>query len=236
MARAAVAAIGGVAVLVAAGSVPALAAQRPGGAAASRARPAIGQHAAAGRMSPRAPWTHIATGALHTCAIRTEGSLWCWGWNGHGELGIGSHAAQDLPHQVTAPAAGGWASVTANYVHTCATRTGGTLWCWGYNNLGQLGIGNHTDQDQPQQVTIPVLGGWASVTAGNYHTCATRTSGTLWCWGSNEYGQLGIGNHTGQDQPRQVTGCTQPATQSSARQYLLHHHLAANASWRRSLV
>jgi alpha-tubulin suppressor-like RCC1 family protein len=179
----------------------------------------------------------VTAGDCYTCAIRTGGSLWCWGWNGHGELGIGSHAAQDLPHQVTAPAAGGWASVTANYVHTCATRTGGTLWCWGYNNLGQLGIGNRTDQDQPQQVTIPVLGGWASVTAGNYHTCATRTSGTLWCWGSNEYGQLGIGNHTGQDQPRQVTGCTQPATQSSARQYLLlHHHLAANASWRRSLV
>ena len=61
----------------------------------------------------------------------------------------------------------------------------------------------------PEQVVAPARGGWASVTAGSFHTCATRTGGTLWCWGDNEYGQLGNGNHTDQDLPRQVTGCRQ---------------------------
>jgi alpha-tubulin suppressor-like RCC1 family protein len=56
-----------------------------------------------------------------------------------------------------------------------------------------------------RQLTTPAVDGWTSVTAGFDHTCATRTDSTLWCWGSNQYGQLGIGNHTDQDRPRQVT-------------------------------
>jgi len=72
-------------------------------------------------------------------------------------------------------------------------------------------------QEPPRQVTTPAAGGWASITAGFLHTCAIRTSGTLWCWGDNENGQLGIGNHTEPDQPRQVTGCAQQGAQLSAR-------------------
>ena len=150
-------------------------------------------------------WAHIAAGEYHACGIRTGGTLWCWGWNVFGQLGLGNQTNQDRPQQVTTPAPRRWASVTAGFGHTCATRTGGTLWCWGFNALGQLGLGNHTDQDRPQQVTTPGRGGWASVTAGGGHTCATRTGGTLWCWGFNVYGQLGIGNTTGQDLPQQVT-------------------------------
>ena len=113
---------------------------------------------------------------------------------------------QEPPRQVTTPAPGGWASITAGTTHTCATRTDGTLWCWGANDSGQLGIGGGTDQDRPRQVTTPAAGGWAGVTAGYDHTCATRTGGTLWCWGYNGNGELGLGNHTDQDRPRQVTG------------------------------
>jgi alpha-tubulin suppressor-like RCC1 family protein len=92
------------------------------------------------------------------------------------------------------------------YAHTCATRTGGTLWCWGYNVAGQLGLGGDTDQDLPRQVTTPAAGGWAAVSATFGHTCATRADGTLWCWGKNDFGELGIGGDTDQDLPRQVTG------------------------------
>ena len=167
MLRAAVAAMGGLAVLVTAAAVPALAAQHPGGPAASHTRTgATGQHAATGRMSSGAAWTHIAAGSLHICGIRTDATLWCWGANGS----------------------------------------------------GQLGTGNHTNQTRPRQVTTPAAGGWASVTAGGAHTCATRTDGTLWCWGWNLSGQLGTGNRPRQDRPRQVTGCTHPAAQTSARQ------------------
>jgi hypothetical protein len=267
LAGATIAALAGLAVSLAAGPVPALAAQHQGGQAASHSRAVgTGQHMATARIGPGAPWAHVAVGSYHTCGIRNDGTLWCWGFNDYGQLGLGNHANQDRPQQVTTPAAGGWVSITAGIYHTCATRTGGTvwcwggnvygelgigshtdqdrprqvttpapggwasvavgdfqacatrtggaLWCWGYNGHGQLGIGNHTDQDLPQQVTIPAPGGWANVTSGAVQTCATRTGGTLWCWGANLYGQLGIGNETDQDRPRQVTGCAQPGIQA----------------------
>ncbi len=150
-------------------------------------------------------WTSVTAGIYHTCATRSDGTLWCWGWNGLGELGIGSTTGQHAPKQVTTPAADGWASVTAGGTHTCANRSDATLWCWGYNHNGQVGNGTATGQDAPQQVTTPAAGGWASVTAGNVHTCAIRSDATLWCWGWNGYGQLGIGSTTDQDRPQQVT-------------------------------
>ena len=104
LARAVVAAVAGLAVCLAAATVPAVAAQHPGGPAASHSRRAAGQHADAGRMNHRARWAHLAAGASHTCGIRTGGTLWCWGYNYSGQLGIGSHgidAEQDRPRQVT---------------------------------------------------------------------------------------------------------------------------------------
>jgi alpha-tubulin suppressor-like RCC1 family protein len=138
-------------------------------------------------------WTTVAAGALHACATRSDGALWCWGDN------------HDLPQRVTTPAADGWASVAAGASHTCATRSDGTLWCWGDNSKGELGIGDTISQDLPQQVTTPAADGWASVTAGQTDTCATRSDGTLWCWGENFAGELGIGNTADQDLPQQVT-------------------------------
>ena len=198
LAGAAVAAAGGLAVSLATGVVPALAAQHLGGPAASHTRAdATGQHTTAGRMSPGTPWARIAAGGDHTCGIRTDGTLWCWGDNDAGELGLGNHTGHDRPWQITTPAAGGWASVTAGGEDTCGIRTDATLWCWGNNWEGQLGIGNENSQGRPRQVTTPVPGGWASVTTAGDHTCATRTDATLWCWGANGNGQLGLGNHTG---------------------------------------
>jgi alpha-tubulin suppressor-like RCC1 family protein len=154
---------------------------------------------------PTAGWASVTAGYQHSCATRNDGSLWCWGYNQDGELGIGTTADAARPHQVPAPAGAGWASVTAGFAHTCATGTDGTLWCWGANGDGSLGIGNTTNQDQPRQVTAPAATGWASVAAGNWHTCAIRTDTTLWCWGYNDDGQLGIGTTTQQDLPQQVT-------------------------------
>jgi alpha-tubulin suppressor-like RCC1 family protein len=177
-------------------------------------------------------WASITTSGDHTCATRTDATLWCWGANDDGQLGLGNHTFPDRPTQVTTPAAGGWASVTAGGVSTCGVRTGATLWCWGYNGDGQLGLGNHAPHDLPRQVTTPAAGGWVSVTADSGYTCGIRVGGSLWCWGDNSDGQLGLGNRTAQDRPRQVTGCMQPAARSRtrSRQYLLHPHPAANAS------
>jgi alpha-tubulin suppressor-like RCC1 family protein len=148
-------------------------------------------------------WTAVSAGSGYTCATRSDATLWCWGYNGEGNLGIGSTTNQELPQQVTAPPGAGWASITAGFNFTCATGSDTTLWCWGNNFDGDLGIGNFVSQDLPAQVTAPASTGWTSVTAGGFHTCATRTH-ALWCWGRNDFGQLGIGNTTGQDLPKRV--------------------------------
>jgi alpha-tubulin suppressor-like RCC1 family protein len=156
---------------------------------------------------PTAGWTSLAAGEEHTCALRNDGGLWCWGNNSAGQAGIGSTTNVARPHQVTTPASTGWASIAAGTNQTCATRADSTLWCWGDNTFGELGIGNAVNQDVPQQVSTPDSTGWASVTGGNEHTCATRTDGTLWCWGADSNGQLGNGSFstTDFDVPQQVT-------------------------------
>jgi len=150
-------------------------------------------------------WVSAAAGGGHTCATRADFTLWCWGLNFDGQLGTGTTASENLPHQVTTPAADGWASVAAGAGHTCAIRGDGTLWCWGFGPDGELGIGGTTDQGLPQQVTTPAADGWASVAAGAGHTCAVRADATLWCWGSGFFGQLGTGGTVGQPLPQQVT-------------------------------
>ena len=74
-----------------------------------------------------------------------------------------------------------WADVSAaGFAHTCAIRTDHTLWCWGFNSSGQLGLGDNTDRSTPTQVGIGT--DWSHVTAGDSYTCATRADHTLWCW------------------------------------------------------
>ena len=148
-------------------------------------------------------WAAAAAGSAHTCALRDDSTLWCWGAGESGQLGLGTTASPSSPQPVTTPADTGWASVTAGDRHTCAVRVGGTLWCWGWDRAGQLGIGSKTSKYLPQQVITPAATGWTRVTAGGNTTCARRKH-KLWCWGFNRYGQLGVGNTTNQARPRHV--------------------------------
>jgi alpha-tubulin suppressor-like RCC1 family protein len=177
-------------------------------------------------------WRHVSAGSSHTCGIRTDGSLWCWGqgygnapvqvgsetvwdqldaggtstcalktdqklfcWgplNSRGWLGTDDTTERILPTEVFN--AGTWLSVSASQGHTCGIQVGGTLWCWGRNDNGALGDGTTTDSLRPKQ-EITGAATWTSVsTHGNgneNHTCATRSDGTLWCWGSGTNGELG---------------------------------------------
>jgi alpha-tubulin suppressor-like RCC1 family protein len=160
----------------------------------------------------RSGWTRVAAGSFFTCATRKTQTLWCWGDNLSGALGIGSDALEflSLPQQVTTPPRARWASVTTGWQHACGIRRGGTLWCWGDNFAGELGIGNTANQDLPQQVTSPARTGWASVVPGANSTCALRANWNLWCWGDNNFGQLGIGGTT--PPPPPTPACTPRST------------------------
>jgi hypothetical protein len=143
----------------------------------------------------------VEAGGHHTCAIKTNGSLWCWGYNYYGQLGIGTWLDKKVPTQVSGT---NWVTVSAGVAHTCGVKTDGTLWCCGYNEYGQLGIGTWLDKNAPTQVGTGT--NWVSVSAGKDHTCGVKTDGTLWCWGRNNYGQLGDGTTGNKNVPVQVSG------------------------------
>ena len=123
----------------------------------------------------------------HTCARRTNNTLFCWGYNGYGQLGDGSSTDRSSPVQV-----GGVTnavSIGAGGFHTCARLTNGNTSCWGWNGNGQLGDGSYSNRVSP--VTVSGLSGALSVWPGYNHTCALMGDNTARCWGSNTNGELG---------------------------------------------
>jgi len=138
---------------------------------------------------------------LHTCAVKVDGSLWCWGDNDAGQLGLGDTSRRNTPQMVAGIT--DVVSVSSGGAHTCAIKVDGSLWCWGNNEYGQLGLGySGGSTNTPHFVTSGV----SSVSLGYEHTCAVKTDGSLWCWGHNGYGQLGLGDNAWRNTPRIVLG------------------------------
>jgi len=148
--------------------------------------------------TPAREWVSGATGSLHTAALYSDGTLWAWGYNSNGQLGLGNTTEQHEPTQVGTDTA--WVAVVTGTSHTLAMQSDGTIWAWGKNSDGQLGTGNNTEQHSPVQLS----GTWASVAAGDAHSLALKADGTLWAWGNNSNGQLGTGNYTAHNAPVQV--------------------------------
>jgi alpha-tubulin suppressor-like RCC1 family protein len=145
------------------------------------------------RIGSAADWASVDMGKQHACGTRTDGTLWCWGSNYRGALGDGTTLDHHTPEQVGTGT--DWSSITSGWFFSCATRTDGTLWCWGADDIGQLGDGGGLDKTSP----VEVAGGatdWSAVTAGVFHACGLHTDGSLWCWGANKQGQLGVGKQT----------------------------------------
>ena len=140
-------------------------------------------------------WKQVSCGKASTAAIKNDGSLWVWGRGVEGQLGTNNIITRSTP--VTTFAGGNnWKQVFmadsgGGDAHTVAIKTDGSLWTWGDNDAGQLGISNTVRRSTP--VTTFVGGNdWKSVSGGRGHTGAVKTNGTLWVWGGNNGGRLGI--------------------------------------------
>lgn len=152
-------------------------------------------------------FVQIAAGATHSMGIKADGTLWAWGANEAGQLGIGNQTNQSIPKQVGT--ANNWQNVSAGLQHTVAIKTNGTLWAWGSNANGRLGNGVTSAVATTQPVQIGTATNWKSVEAGEGHTIALKTNGTLWGWGFNAVGSVGDGSTTDRSVPVQIgTGTT----------------------------
>lgn len=156
------------------------------------------------RVSPALSWASASCGQGHTCAITTDGALYCWGRN-MGALGLGPTmlAETSTPMRV---GTGSWRQVIAGQLHTCAIAQDRTLWCWGWDgtndgHAGPLGLPGDAGTTEPTQIDPGV---WSMVSTDTFHTCAVRSDGSLWCWGRNIEGQLGTGTLEVVDTPRRI--------------------------------
>ena len=135
--------------------------------------------------------TALSVGYYHTCVITSAGGAQCWGYNPYGGLGNGTSTNSSVPVSVSGLTSG-VTSIGAGLYSTCAVTVGGAAACWGYNVYGGLGNGTTTTSLTPAAVT-GLASGAASVTVGQYTSCARTTGGAAFCWGYDVYGQLGNG-------------------------------------------
>jgi len=154
-------------------------------------------------------WASVSVGGDHSCALKGDGSAYCWGSNRYGQLGVvhtdttcgtgnNRYPCSGIPQPVLAGVK--VISISAGARHTCAITQSREAYCWGANDQGQL---SDFAAGGPTPARISGSLPWAQISAGVTHTCAVRTDGVLSCWGGNDRGQLGNGSF--------VTGTARPA-------------------------
>lgn len=175
---------------------------------------ALGDGTQTNRLAPVAVSTltdvaAIAAGQYHSLALKTDGSVWVWGYNGYGQLGDGTTTNRLAPVQLTALATTNTA-IAAGGLHSMILKTNGTIRSMGFNLTGQLGDGTSTARSTPVAVTVSLggaaLSGVSSIAAGDSHSLALKTDGTVTSWGSNSGGQLGDGSVATRLSPVAVSG------------------------------
>lgn len=133
----------------------------------------------------------VSIASSSACALKKDGTVWCWGADGNGQLGNGATTTttQSTPVKVNTINDAVQISVGNNYA--CALRKAGSVWCWGSNNLGKFGNGTSTSSDIP--VKGPSYEDFQFISMGANTSCGIRQNGEAWCWGSGGTGQLGNG-------------------------------------------
>lgn len=159
----------------------------------------LGNGATADSSSPvtvSGAFSAVSIGGAHTIGLKSDGTVWAWGNNASGQLGNGTQDSKTSPAQVTNPVGvSGFTAIAAGGNHTLALDNLGNVWAWGLNSSGQLGNNTLVNQNTPVQVLtsdgVTPLSGITALAAGGAFSLALKSDGTVWAWGSNNYGQLG---------------------------------------------
>jgi alpha-tubulin suppressor-like RCC1 family protein len=139
----------------------------------------------------------VAAGSLHSLAVRPDGTLWAWGDNRSGRIGDGiTGGTRTIPEPIGTPQCdGGMSNVVATAGgadYSLAVDVNGTVWTWGANDSGQLGNGSASPSHSPLPSSIVGVSNVVAVAAGSYHARVLRADGTVWAWGNNADGELGV--------------------------------------------
>jgi len=153
-------------------------------------------------------WKSVVANYNHTLAIKSDGTLWAWGDNSFGQLGDGTNIRKNVPTQIGISNFWGSLSETGASQFSLAIATNGTLWGWGYNAYGQVGIGTTGSGVLSTPTQVGTDSDWKKVSAGSDHTLAIKTDGTLWAWGANYRGQLGDGTTIDKTVPTRIGAST----------------------------
>ncbi len=159
----------------------------------------------------------IGAGDMHCLAVRDDGSVWSWGNNSYGQLGIGPASGIPVrrPNRVLNLSA--VLAVSPRGYHSLALKRDGTAWSWGSNQgMGLLGAGSQ-DGVNPTPAEIPGLNSVTSISAGGTHSLARRSDGSVWTWGDNDLGQLGVGAAKKIDSPLRTVNFTEAAAISAGQ-------------------
>ena len=160
------------------------------------------------RVGSDSDWETIRAGEDHSLALKSDGTLYSWGGNDRGQLGIGGTNNETTPRQVGN--ADDWKAISAGEGHSLALKSDSTLYAWGANHFGQLGNGENgvNVYDESKDKTAPIQIGtdrdWQTVIAGRFYSLALKTDNTLTAWGYNARGQLGLGDTTSRNEPTKV--------------------------------
>ena len=155
-------------------------------------------------------WANVGQASSSKIALKTDGTLWAWGNNANGKLGLNNTVNRSSPTQVGTDNT--WSDVVGNTVASTsflALKSNGTLWAWGNNGAGQLGLNDTADKSSPTQIGTDT--NWSKIFRGGAtsgDSFAIKTDGTLWAWGGGNGGQLGHNNLIYKSSPTQVGSAT----------------------------
>ncbi|MCY1042679.1 PKD domain-containing protein [Corallococcus sp. bb12-1] len=153
----------------------------------------------------------VTTGGFHVLVVKYDDTVWGWGDNTMGQLGDGTKAYCYLPQQAQAQGLTGVATMFGGSFHSLALKHDGTVWAWGDNSKGQLGLGYAAYEYILTPMQVQGITGVTAIAADRYHTIALKQDGTVWGWGYNRSGQLGDGTNLDRLTPVQIQGLTNVA-------------------------
>ena len=181
----------------------------------------LGDESNSGSLTPKeinicisGPCTQrLSLGRYHSCATDMSNDLFCWGWNYYGQLGDDTTDDKNTPTSISLGSEStSKVKELSGGVHTCAIDSLNKLFCWGYNNKGQLGDASTIDRHTPTEIDLGIASSHAvQVSLGGYHSCAIDSLNNLLCWGRNDEGQVGDATNVNKNSPVLIA----PGTASS---------------------